>query len=242
MKTFILVIVLFGSPAYAQFFDRPIDYFEEVDVQNKEAEQAVKELPKTAEPKSFEWNNYLDENKDEFFREGDYIPPAPFLEVVRRPTAKNILLFEKWKEKKNQLLKRYNAKRLAVLGLKGATVPSLEPMIEPSEGVYEKLKEYRMVFYFDSKCPSCKGMYQVVNRLADNGVYVEAVRLDTGENSIEGLNIPWSVASTKEMSVLKISAVPMLMIFEDKTKQAFRVVGKKSAEEILSIIQRVKKT
>ncbi|MBY0316362.1 MAG: thioredoxin family protein [Bdellovibrionales bacterium] len=242
MKIFLLVTILLRNPAYGQFFDRPIQYFDEVNTEKKEIQSITKEAPKAAESKSFEWNNHLDENKDEFFREGDYIPPAPFLEVVRRPTAKNILLFEKWKEKKNQLLKRYNEKRVAVLGLKGLSVPSLEPMKASSEGVYEKLKEYQMVFYFDSKCPSCKGMYQVVNQLADNGVYIEAVRLDSGANLIEGLRIPWSVASAKEMSVLKISAVPMLMIFEDRTKQAFKVIGKKSAEEILSMIQRVKRT
>jgi len=243
MKLFLIFTMFWANSSYGQFFDSPIEYFDEENVEKKESQPIAKESSEPAETQSFKWDNYLDENKDEFFREGDYIPPAPFLEVVRRPTAKNILLFEKWKEKKNQLLKRYNERRIAVLGLKGLSAsPIIEQKTGPSKGVYEQLKEYRMVFYFDSKCPSCKGMYQVVNQLSDNGVYVEAVRLDAGENLIERLRVPWSVATAKEMSVLKISAVPMLIIFEERTKQAFKVVGKKSAEEILSIIQRIKKT
>ena len=231
------------SSSFAQFFDTPIKYFDEEKIEKKVIESIEKKISKDSESKGFKWDNYLDENKDEFFREGDYLPPAPFLEVVRRPTAKNILLFEEWKKKKNRLLTRYNEKRMAVLGLKGI---SANPIIgkggSSSKEVYGKLKRYRMVFYFDSKCPSCKGMYQIVNQLASNGVYVEAVRLDTGENEIEGLRIPWVKVSANEMSILKISAVPMLMIFEDESKKAFKVVGKKSAEEILSIIERVKRT
>lgn len=239
----LFLAVLWVNSSYGQFFDNRIKYFEEEKAEPKESQSVAQEAPKAVEPQGFKWDNYLDESKDDFFREGDYIPPAPFLEVMRRPTAKNILLFEKWKEKKNHLLKRYNEKRMAVLGTKGLSAsPIVEQVTGATKGVYEQLKEYRMVFYFDSKCPSCKGMYQVVNQLSDNGVYVEAVRLDAGENLIEGLRVPWSLASAKEMSVLKISAVPMLMIFEDRTKQAFKVVGKKSADEILSIIQRVKKT
>ncbi len=243
MKTFLLFIVFWADSSLAQFFDKPIKYFDEEKIEKKVIEPVENKISKDSEPQSFKWDNYLDEEKDEFFREGDYLPPAPFLEVVRRPTAKNILLFEEWKKKKNRLLVRYNEKRMNVLGLKGVSSnPIIERGKSSSKEVYEKLKNYRMVFYFDSKCPSCKGMYQVVNQLASNGVYVEAVRLDADENEILGLSVPWVKASASEMSVLKISAVPMLMIFEDESKQAFKVVGKKNAEEILSIIERVKKT
>lgn len=31
----------------------------------------------------FQWNKYLSPNNDEFFKEGDYTPPAPFMEIAR---------------------------------------------------------------------------------------------------------------------------------------------------------------
>ena len=33
--------------------------------------------------KSFAWEKYLSPAHDEFFREGDYTPPAPFVEIAR---------------------------------------------------------------------------------------------------------------------------------------------------------------
>ena len=99
-----LILNLFTSiGARGEMFDSPINYFEKDKVEEKKQkpEKETKTLQKDKfhkNQKKFNWNLYLNENSDEFFKEGNYIPPAPFMEALRRPTRKNILFFEKWKK------------------------------------------------------------------------------------------------------------------------------------------------
>ena len=39
---------------------------------------------------AFPWHQYLDPKNKEFFKEGDYTPPEPFMEIVRNPTDANL--------------------------------------------------------------------------------------------------------------------------------------------------------
>lgn len=210
----------------AEYFGEKIEYFK--DSSQKPVESKINQQRKE---NKFDWNKYLDEKNDEFFKEGDYTPPAPFLEAMRRPTKQNILLFEKWHEKKNFLLKRFNDKRAEILG---------KPVLKEEKTNYNEvlpiLKEFTFVFYFDSMCSSCRGMFEVVNELTRLGVFIETVRVDSLETEVQGLSIPWVRANKKEIEQLKLTAVPMLLAFQKSSKKAFKIVGKKSVFEISEIL------
>lgn len=225
----------FSQVAIASIFEEKIYYFEP-DERNHVPDQAKDPIAaKDGGKKKFEWNMYLDPERDDFFKEGDYIPPAPFMEAMRRPTQENILLFEKWQEKKNLLLERYEAARGRYLGEKSHEAPIAR--IETPAKV-ANLEKYRFVFYFDSSCPSCKAMFTTINKMIERGIYVEAVRVDSGKEQVRGLTIPWSYATASEIKAKRLSAVPFLMVFDDKAKKVYRLTGKKTMEEISQLITR----
>lgn len=224
-----MMIIIVISLLHAEYFDQNIEYFKD----QTKAIETKKNLEK--KEKKFDWNTHLDKKNDEFFKEGDYIPPAPFLEAMRRPTKKNILLFEKWHEKKNFLLKRFNEKRAEVLGR-----PVVSEEKSTDKEISLDLKKYTFIFYFDSMCSSCRGMFEVVNDMVTQGIFIEAVRVDSLETVVQGLSIPWTRASKKEIEQTKITAVPMLLAFEKETKRAFKIVGKKSVYEINEILKNQK--
>ena len=66
--------------------------------------------PKTAE--TFQWKKYLDPKNEEFFKEGDYTPPAPFIEIARNPTDANIRNWFKYLETKIGTILLYAASKI----------------------------------------------------------------------------------------------------------------------------------
>ena len=207
MKFLILsfIIIIVFSSVKANMFDSPINYFDEETpesaILNKKSRKIIRKK------KNFNWGMYLNESNDEFFKEGNYIPPAPFMETMRRPTRKNILFFEEWKSKRNRLLRIYNKERNRILGLNGFK-RKLKIKTSNKE-IYNALKKYRIMFYFSTTCSSCKLMFNVINRLVDNGVYVEAVRVDPGNDTVANLKIPWTPVSVKEYSLIKKLSSPL---------------------------------
>lgn len=224
-----MILILCVFIVRAEFFDKQIEYFKD------ESKTSTPKITRSSDQtKTFKWSTYLNEKNDEFFREGDYIPPAPFLEAMRNPTKSNILLFEKWHEKKNFLLNRFNEKRAQVLGKQ---IPTDTVNDSKATDITPLLKNFSFIFYFDSMCSSCRGMFEVVNEIAHLGIYIEAVRVDSLETDVQVLGIPWQRASKKEMEQAKISAVPLLIAFDKKSKKAFKIVGKKSIYEISEILK-----
>lgn len=225
-----MIFIIFSFFINAEYFDGKIEYFSDKQQANSIKPQSLE----SQKQKKFEWKTYLDERNDEFFKEGDYIPPAPFLEAMRNPSRQNILLFEKWNEKKNFLLNRFNQKRAEVLG------KSPLPTEEVKTQDFSLIKEFNFVFYFDSMCSSCKGMFEVVNSLVASDVFIEAVRLDDSENQVLGLSIPWSTTTKEERKHLNITAVPLLMAYKKGSRDAYKIVGKKSVLEISEILKNIK--
>ena len=103
-----------------QYFDGPVNYW------SKDAKAQVDPAPKqevtnskpeiakrddaantiTKEKEEFQWTKYLDPNNKDFFREGDYTPPEPFMELVRNPTDQNIRMWFAYMDRKNELASR----------------------------------------------------------------------------------------------------------------------------------------
>jgi hypothetical protein len=223
-----IFIVQFSTPAFAGVFNDKIHFFEPEPRAEKQEKAEEKKAPKA----DFQWKTFLNPEKDEFFKEGDYTPPAPFMEVMRRPTPENILLFEKWQQTKNLLLERYEGERTRVLGGKAPSIAgaSQAPQVKAD------LARFRFIFYFDGNCPHCKAMFQTINQMLERGIYVEAVRIDQGQDQIRGLNIPWTFAKPNEVKANAVTAVPLLMAFDERSKKVFRLTGKKSMDEISKLI------
>jgi len=228
-------LFLGGSMASAGVFSEGVRFFDE-DV----TKVPVQKTPPSQKTKPFSWNDQLDVEKDQFFKEGDYMPPAPLIEALRRPTKENILNFEKWQQMRNVLLARYESARLQYTSKTGVNIPRA---VGPSTNLDEKdLEKYHYVFYFDSTCSACHGMFQTINQMVQRGVYVEAVRMDNKDGEVKGLDIPWRIAEPDELKNFISKPVPILVAIDEKTKRAYQMTGRKTIREILQVIQQGSKT
>lgn len=107
------LLTLLGFNCFAGVFNDGVRFFDEgkqIQKSNPENLQVEKKA------KSFSWNDQLNIENDQFFKEGDYMPPAPLVEALRRPTKENIQNYEKWQEMRNILLQRYEIARSQHLG------------------------------------------------------------------------------------------------------------------------------
>ena len=225
-------LLVFSAEAQGGIFKEGIRFFEEPSAAPKAEPEKTTPAPKA---KPFSWSDQLDIEKDQFFKEGDYIPPAPLIEALRRPTKENIENFEKWQAMRNLLLERYEAARLQYVAKNGASIPRAPALAEVNTG---DINKYRYLFYFESTCPHCHAMFQTINEMVRGGAYVEAIRIDKGEGEVRGLEIPWSFAKPDELKKLNVKAVPVLVAIDEKTKRAYQMTGKKTVREILQVISR----
>ncbi|OYZ24112.1 MAG: hypothetical protein B7Y39_02620 [Bdellovibrio sp. 28-41-41] len=224
--------ILVALNANAGVFSEGVKFFDE---EKPSLKPSPEKVPSETQKKPFSWNEQLNVENDQFFKEGDYMPPAPLVEAMRRPTKENILNFEKWQEMRNLLLQRYELARSQYIAKSGNTAPTAEvQVLEVSE---KKLGNYHYIFYFESTCPSCHAMFQTINQMVQRGVYVEAIRVDKGDGEVKGLNLPWSFAKPEELKKLNLKAVPVLVAIDEKTQKAYQMTGRKSIKEILKAIK-----
>lgn len=216
----LLFIYLTGNIAMAdfQYFNKGLDYWGESKATAKEV--VAKEQKKEA----FPWDKYLDPGNKEFFKEGDYVPPEPFLELIRNPSDYNIKMWFQYQDKKNELSSRLEAK------MKDYATKQKKPEIKT--GVDTKNYVFRM--YFDSKCPHCKKMFETLSDLRERGFFVEVRQIDSGQVSIP---FPVVRATKDELTQKDIKSVPLLLIGDLKRKVVYRLSGYQSTENVLSAIK-----
>ncbi len=233
MIKIILIILTFGTHSFAGIFSDGVKFFDE-DISTKMEKKRTDIKDPTKQ--KFSWNEQLNIENDQFFKEGDYMPPAPLVEALRRPTKENILNFEKWQEMRNLLLQRYEVARSQYVAQTKTNIPKNEINETTSEEV--ELKKFRFIFYFESTCPSCHSMFQTINQMVQRGIYVEAIRVDKSERAVSGLNLPWNYANSEELKKLNLKAVPVLVAIEEESNRAYQMTGRKNIKEILQTIQR----
>ena len=225
-----------------KFFDSGIDYWHET---KKEDKTVVKETEKKASTAAtdnkFDWKKHLDPSGKEFFREGDYTPPEPFMELVRNPTDENIKNWFAMIEKKNELTSRMMS-RIDEYVAKNAT--KMEPQ---SKAVLVSAKEslrkapieasrYRFRFYFDSQCPHCHRMFATISDLQSRGFYVEAFQVDKRDGPLPGLTVSVTKASKDDVEKQKITSVPLLLIGDLQKKLVYRLSGYQSTDSVFEAI------
>ena len=249
MERIILFSFLFFvtiSNAFAfDYFNQSIDYWNKA--QKKDSPPILKKEPVTKKESEnkFNWNRYLNpKSKDdlkEVFREGNYTPPAPLLEVAQNPTDENIKRWFAVVKRKNELLSRVNSRMAEYLNKKKKLKPEEKKLIE-SKRIRNQVgkvdhKRFRFRMYFESSCPHCKRMMPELVKLQDIGFFIELRQIDNNKRYAKGLPFVVRQASQAELKEKKVNAWPVLFIGDTQKKLIYRINGYQNAESILLTLQ-----
>jgi thiol-disulfide isomerase/thioredoxin len=192
-----LILIFSGKALAFDYFGSKIDYWG--DSKKKEVPTIVKESATQEEKKpvnespssSFDWKKQLDPKNDDFFKEGDYTPPAAFMELARNPTDQNITNWFKLIEKKNEIQTRLSQRMQQYLSKNSKLVPAEKQVFtETAKGVAATdvdYSRYRFRMYFESSCPHCKHMMETMKELQDSGFYVEIKQIDQNSKVAQAL-------------------------------------------------------
>lgn len=226
-----------------QYFEGRINYWGE-----KSSPTKTDQVPSTAadEKEKFPWKTYLDPKNKEFFREGDYTPPEPFMEIARDPSDENIRNWFEFQKRKNELSARLQARmqefmaKTAGPGLAvpvGSRVSATEKKNERQPVVIDPAR-FRVRMYFDSNCPHCKRMFSVLKRLQSEGFQVEALQVDSGPVPESEKVVPLGKADPAELKKHGASGVPFLLVADVKRKALLpKVEGYHEYEEMMELMR-----
>ena len=242
-------LYLFLCPIHAAFsfdyFNNEIDYWnQKKSIDSTPAITLQKNNSKNTQ--KFDWDRYLNpktkEDLKEIFREGDYVPPTPLLEVAQNPTHKNI---ENWLEvirRKNELMSRLHKKMSIYIeknkSLKAEELSILKGKQRRLKPLKLDVKRFRFRMYFESNCAHCKRMMDTMLDLKNMGFFVELRQID--DNQEYSKNLPFVVmkASKKELQSKNITAWPVLFVGDSQKKLIYRIGGYQSTESILSALNK----
>jgi len=234
-----LVPVLLSANASAEnmtFFDSGIDYWSKPSPTPENASAAetpVKSQAKQADERpTFDWQKVMDPKNDDFFREGDYMPPAALIEVARDPSDQNIRMWHAYIAKKNELTSRLN-QRLHEYSARHGNGTEATPPVKTVEVTPDlDPKRFRFRMYFDSECPHCKRMMTTMVELVQRGFAVEVIQIDTRPFHMD--NAPFRVtrADPEEVKRHGITSVPFLLVADFGAEVVYRMSGFKSVDEI----------
>ena len=233
------------------FFENGIDYW---DVRKKKEEPAqaapaatkpktlVLEAADPAPEKPFEWKTYLDPKNREFFKEGDYTPPEPFMEVVRNPTDENLKMWFAYVERKNTLAERFARRMEEYTQTNGAAMPreaktKVAAEIAQLPAAAPDFKRFRFRAYFESTCPHCQKMFGTLNELQARGYFVEARQIDQGPVEHLGSEVAIVPAGKEELTRFRVETVPLLLVGDMKSQAVYRQSGFMTADEVLAAVK-----
>lgn len=230
-----VAIVFWAHSACAEaefryFSDPEVDYWKK---KSQTEPSTVTAKPSPVPAVSFPWKKYLDPKNDEFFREGDYLPPAPFMEIARNPSDENIANWFHYLEVKNAIthrlqerLETYSALQVRPLALKSGPL-ALDP----------DAKRFRLRLYFDSHCPHCQQMLGTLTDLSKRGFWIELRQIDSDFAIRSKIPFPVMSASRQELSQYHIEGVPLLLVGNLKRGTFFKIQGYQSTESVLQALR-----
>ncbi len=242
----------------AKAVESEVNFFEDSSINywGNEKKEAVSETKqknkdetkkKEAKKNKFSWRNHLDVEKDDFFKEGKHTPPAPLMEVARRPTDKNIKNYLKYFGMKNFIKERMqNAienyiKRTRLSKKRELPLASKKYLIQKAnefKGHVKGREKIRFVMYFRSTCPHCKRMFKTLEELQELGFITHAIQMDKGTLR-DSYNIAISNGTQKDLNLLKrlgAKGVPFTLIQVENKKQ-YSLKGYRSVSEILNLLK-----
>ena len=226
-----------------QYFEDKINYWGE-----KGSPAKTEPAPSiaTEEKGKFPWKTYLDPKNKEFFKEGDYTPPEPFMEIARNPSDENIKNWFEFQKRKNELSARLQVRMQEFLaksegpGLAaqiGSRVAATDKKIERQPVTIDPAR-FRVRMYFDSNCPHCKRMFGVLKRLQSEGFQVEALQVDSGPVPESEKVVPLGKADPAELKKHGAGGVPFLLVADVKRKALLpKVEGFHEYEEMMELMR-----
>lgn len=237
---FIAVIVLAGQVLAMDYFDEPINFWKE---QSAPASISTPK-PEQTEPKKseFEWKTYLDPKHDEFFREGDYTPPKPFMEVARNPSNENLKNWFEYMRMKNELATRLQTRMQEYAGQTNPALPAPTVAKRPAASASVKVdpKRFRFRMYFDSHCPHCKRMFETLERLQGDGFDVEALQVDSGPLLKRNGTVQIERAAPGDVKKHNIESIPHIIVADLKREALLPAIkGYQSYEDVIQLLREV---
>ncbi len=243
----LFLVIFFSSVVFAedrlQYFESKIDFWG--DKKPEISTSATVERPKEKEEGKFPWKAYLDPKNKEFFKEGDYTPPEPFMEVARNPTDENIKQWFELMQKKNELQTRLQARMQEYMAKNNSVKSPTESLVEKppallKNGPEAKLEpsRFKIRMYFESTCPHCRRMFGVLKSLQDEGFEVEALQIDSGPVPMEEKVVPIGRAQASEIKKHGINGVPFLLIADLKRKALLSSIqGYHALQEVKALLK-----
>lgn len=230
------------------YFESEIDYWKPKPTETaseKSTTDAKQTDPKPKLPPTspFDWNKHTDPKNDEFFREGEYIPPEPFMELVRNPSDENIKHWFEFIGKRNKLSQRLQQRMQEYVAQNGGRLDDKARSIVQVKSAEVNISQpdysrYRFRLYFHSSCPHCKRMMQSMNELQSRGYFVEIVQIDNNLQATRGLPFPVRHAELGELESKDIKSWPVLLVGDLQKKVVYRINGYQTAANILNSIRR----
>jgi thiol-disulfide isomerase/thioredoxin len=228
------------------YFEKEINYWNN-SKSNDKSVKAEQNRPKKEKKDSinFNWDQYINpktkSDLKEVFREGDYTPPTPLLEVAKNPTDQNIKNWFKTIETKNRIMAKVNERLSEYLKKKTDLTETDRSFTENRKSKAGPknidFKRFRFRMYFESSCPHCKRMMPELLKLQDMGFFVELRQVDNNKKYRQSLPFVVRQASPKELKEKKVDAWPVLFIGDTQKKLIYRLNGFQDANSILLSIQ-----
>lgn len=223
------------------YFDAPINYWNE-QPKVKTQTEIIAPIKVGPEKSKFEWKKYLDPSNDEFFREGDYTPPKPFMEVARNPTNENLKNWFEYMQAKNELAARLQIRMQEYMQGKTVATSGPQPMTQTPKTQTVKVDSSRFKFrmYFDSHCPHCKRMFETLAQLQADGFSVEALQVDDGPLFNRPGSITIARAEPTDTKKHKIESVPHVIVADLKRQALLPAIkGYQSYEDVVDLLRKV---
>lgn len=245
-----------ADDGFRYFSDPEIDFWGRREAPTKiPASPPSAKQPPSPPTKGFAWDKYLSPAHDDFFREGDYTPPAPFVEIARNPTDENIERWYRYIELKNDVLKRLqtrlgefaqkNPDKVGALPAPFAngladdpeTMARMAARVPKLVSVTPDAKRFRLRMYFDSHCPHCERMMGTLSELAARGYFVELRQVDKDRSTRSRIPFPVADATPEELKTYGVEAVPVLLVGDLKNKSFFKMQGYQTVPAVLAGLQ-----
>lgn len=241
----LLVLPFAVHASELQYFEQKIDYWNEGKSSNVE-KQVPSPLASDPNPKSgFPWKTYLDPKNKEFFKEGDYTPPEPFMEVAKDPSDENLKNWFEFMKRKNELAARLEMRMQEFLAKNQEQQPAFATQVatrvaknEAKLSVRVDPSRFRIRMYFDSHCPHCRRMFGVLKRLQGEGYKIEALQVDGDRVPPDESGIPLGKSTLAELKSHGGSAVPFIVIADLKRKALLPgIQGYHDFEEVMQLLR-----
>jgi hypothetical protein len=195
-----------GSGAGA-WFSRPLDYWGGAPYGAPLAEPSSAPAPTGEAPSApeeaaaFDWADYADPRTEQFWKDGDHVPPAPLLEVIRSPTPENVARYRAWTSQQLEVA-AWVSELLAA--------PDAAPPVSWS-GV-------QVVYFYASACGYCRKNTPEVLELMTLGADVMPVHLDRPSPAY-----PSSTLWSAEMgSLVEVEGTPTWVLVAEGKRRVVR--------------------